>query len=408
MWTLAWRNVWRHRNRSLVSAGVVAVVVLITLIFFAFTQAAKTGMFQVLTDEAGHLRIIRAGARDAGDFGATLMRDAAGVEAVVKQELFDALVTQVLEAPALVSGETRSRGVRLVGVGQDDALRQRFEENYLAAGRMPDPGSWDEIALGAALARALRVELGDVVYAFAPGTEGWGASAYTVVGLLSFPQTAMEIQTAYLSLEGAQELAAPGAATRFEIHLSDVQGGAVQEAIEAAKARLVAALDEDLTVETWREAAPDLATILDIMDPMMMVFAFFIFVLAGLFVVNTIYLGLVERIREFGVIIAVGADRRRVMRMVFAESLALVLTGSAAGLAVSGALVAWMSKGVRFPGFEEVLAELGMPTVFYPALTPAQVAITMAFTIATALGAALWPAWVAGRLEPVEAMRHVA
>ena len=175
----------------------------------------------------------------------------------------------------------------------------------------------------------------------------------------------MEIQTAYLSLEGARELAAPGAATRFEIHLSDVQGGAVQEAIEAAKARLVAALDEDLTVETWREAAPDLATILDIMDPMMMVFAFFIFVLAGLFVVNTIYLGLVERIREFGVIIAVGADRRRVMRMVFAESLALVLTGSAAGLAVSGALVAWMSKGVRFPGFEEVLAELGMPTVFY-------------------------------------------
>ena len=61
MWTLAWRNVWRHRNRSLVSAGVVAVVVLITLIFFAFTQAAKTGMFQVLTDEAGHLQITRAG-----------------------------------------------------------------------------------------------------------------------------------------------------------------------------------------------------------------------------------------------------------------------------------------------------------------------------------------------------------
>ena len=151
-------------------------------------------------------------------------------------------------------------------------------------------------------------------------------------------------------MEGAQELAAPGAATRFEIHLPGDQGAAFEEAIQGAKARLVAALGPDVSVESWREAAPDLAAILDLMDPVMMVFAFFIFVLAGLLVVNTIYLSLVERIREFGVIIAVGADRRRVMRMVFAESLVLVLTGSVTGLIVAGSLVAWFSGGLHHAG----------------------------------------------------------
>ena len=69
---------------------------------------------------------------------------------------------------------------------------------------------------------------------------------------------------------------------------------------------MVAALGPDVSVESSADAAPDLAAILDLMDPVMMVFAFFIFVLsAGLSVVNTIYLSLVERIREFGVIIAV-------------------------------------------------------------------------------------------------------
>lgn len=408
MWTLAWRNVWRHRNRSLVTAGVVAVVVLLTLIFFAFVQAAKTGMLQVLTDETGHLRVISATAMDARDFDASLIRGAGAVEAAIARELPDALVAQALDVPALISGDTRSRGVRLAGLKQSDALRERFEERHVAAGRLPAPESLDEIALGAALARALRVELGDAVYVFAPGVEGWGASAYTLVGLLEFPQTAVEIQSAFLSLDGARELAAPGAATRFEVHLPAGRETASEAAIQSAKERLAAALGGDVSVEAWREAAPDLATILDIMDPVMIVFAFFIFVLAGLFVVNTIYLSLVERIREFGVIVAVGADRWRVMRMVIAESLVLVLTGGAAGLVVAGSLVAWLSRGFRIPGMDEVMAEVGMPTVLYPSLAPGQVAITISFAVGVALLAALWPAWTAGRLQPVEAMKHVA
>ena len=408
MWALAWRNVWRHKTRSLVAGGAVAVVVACTLVFFGFVEATKTGMFAVLTSDSGHLQVTSSRAEGAPDFDSRLIRDAAQVEAALLQELRDVQLRRVLEVPALISGETRARGALVVGMAHDDALGERFAREHLASGRLPAPGSWDEIALGKALARALQVELGDPVYVFAPGTEGWGAAAYTLVGLLDFPQTSYEIQVAYLSLEGAQVLAAPGAVTRLELHLSPGRGVPTDALIEETKARAAAVLGPDVRVQTWREAAPDTAAMLDMMNPGMTIFAFLIFVLAGLLVVNTIYLSLVERIREFGVIIALGADRWRVMRMVFAESLVLVLAGTAAGLLVGGALIAGWADGFRMPGLDEVLAEFGLPVVLYPSVTPVQVAVTIVYAVFTAFAAALWPAWVAGRLQPVEAMRHVA
>lgn len=408
MWALAWRNVWRHKTRSLVACGAVAAAVAFTLVFFGFVEATKTGMFEVLTSDSGHLQITSSRAEGAPDFDSRLIRHAAQVEAALLQELRDVQLRRVLEVPALISGETRARGALVVGMAHDDALGERFARKHVAAGRLPAPGSWDEIALGEALARALQVELGDPIYVFAPGTEGWGAAAYTLVGLLDFPQTSYEIQVAYLSLEGAQLLAAPGAVTRLEVHLSPSRGVPTDTLIEETKARAAAVLGPDVRVQTWREAAPDMAAMLDMMDPGMTIFACLIFVLAGLLVVNTIYLSLVERTREFGVMIALGADRWRVMRMVLAESLVLVLAGTAAGLLVGGALIAGWADGFRMPGLDEVLAEFGLPVVLYPSVTPVQVAVTIAYAVFTALAAALWPAWVAGRLQPVEAMRHVA
>ncbi|OUN01710.1 MAG: hypothetical protein BAA04_12700 [Firmicutes bacterium ZCTH02-B6] len=408
MWGLAWRNVWRHKTRSFVAGGAVAVAVVFTLVFFGFVTATMNGMVEVLTSESGHLQITHAQAKEAQDFDARLIRNAAEVEMALLKELRGVRLRRLLEVPALISGETRARGAMVVGMEQDEALGERFAREYVAAGRLPAPGSWDEIALGQALAKALQVELGDPVYVFAPGTDGWGAAAYTLVGLLDFPQTSHEIQAAYLSLEGAQELAAPGAVTRLQVHLAAERGAPTDALVEETKARATALLGEEVLVETWREASPDTAALLDMMDPVMTVFSFFIFVLAGLMVVNTIYLSLVERIREFGVILAVGADRWRVMRMVVAESLTLVLAGTAVGLLAGGLLIASWADGFRMPGFDEVMAEYGLPLVLYPSVTPVQVAVTVTFAIFTALAAALWPAWVAGRLQPVEAMRHAA
>lgn len=409
MWVLAWRNLWRQRNRSLVTLGVVALVVTTTLLFFALGEAFKNGMFQVLTDEAGHLAVTSASARQAREFDALLIRDAAQVEQIVRDEVGEGGLAVLLEIPALASSGNRSRGVQVVGMRQSEELRRRFNEEYLTEGRLPAPGSFDEIVLGRALARALRVEPGDVVYLFAPGTEGIGAAAYTLVGLLDFTVSSLEARVAYVSLEAAQELAAPGAATRFQVHLPGLRRLSDEGQVLQVRDRLAARVGAEVRVEGWREADPSVANLLDVIDPMMLVMNLLGFILAGLLVVNTVYLSLVERIREFGVIIAVGADRWKVMRMVIAESLVLVGAGSALGGGVGLAVIARLARGFSFPlGLAETYAEFGIPTVMYAGLSLEQFLVTVALAVGTALAAALWPAWLAGRLQPVEAMRYVA
>lgn len=408
MFSLAWRNIWRNRRRCLLTASSVVMVASLTLVLFGCSAALKNGMFQNLTEDTGHLVVQVESWRDVRAFDQLLIDEATQLQDLIEEISPAAELAALLEVPTLLSGKMRSRGIRLIGIAQPAALEGVFKAKYLAAGQLIQPHSLDEVILGTGLARALRVGLGDTVYAYAPGTEGYGAVALTVVGLLDLPATAFAARTAYVSLSAAQELAAPDAVTRFELHLPELKRLADENEITGLQKKLSSQLPEELVVESWRQVNPDLATILDLLEPMLLFYAFIFFGMAGLLVVNTVYLSLVERIREFGVIISLGAGRWKVMRLVLLETGLLVLGGSlvGGGLGVLGVLR--MSQGFTMPlGLAEIYAEFGLPTMLYASLSTGQVLSTLLFAITTAVLAALWPAWVAGRLEPVEAMKFV-
>ncbi|MBB6029076.1 ABC transporter permease [Oceanithermus desulfurans] len=409
MWTLAWKNVWRGRGRSLVTAGAVAAVVAMMLVMYGFSGATLNGMFQNLTRTTGHLVLRVKNADEVREFDLGLVRGVPELKSAIVQALPEADVEAVLEVPALLAGASRSRGVVLMGLEPDGHLMKELVDKYRVRGAPPTDGAEWTAALGLALARALQVDVGDPVYAFAPGTDGLGAAAFTVSAVLDLPESTMEARTAVLTLRAAQELAAPDAASRIVVFLPGLKSLEQSGVLEAARRRLQPLVPPGYEVLTWREAQPALAAILDMIKPMMLIYAVLFFVLAGLLVVNTVYLGLVERIREFGVIIALGADRWRIMRLVVLESLLLVTSGAVFG-GVLGGLAVWrLAQGFSLPGnLAQQYAEFGLPVVMYASITPGQVVQVFAFAVLTAIASALWPAWLAGRLEPVEAMRHVA
>ena len=390
----------------------VAGVVLMTVVYFGMVGSMENGIYARVTQNVGHLQVHVDGYRDEREFSDLLVRSAGEVQETIGTVAgADIEVLSALEVPGLLEGDGRSRGVLLLGTEQPAESRERFARRNLSEGELPTDGDLEGIALGENLAKALKVGIGDTVYMYAPGTEGYGAAAYTVTGLLSLGDPAFEARTGYISLAAAQELAAPDAVGRFELLLPNYTQLADDENLPAVRDRIQAELGSDLLVETWREVDPSLATYLDIITPSTAIFTGIFFILAGLLVMNTVYLSLIERVREFGVIMAVGASKRKVMGMVVSESMLLCFTGALIGAIIGLAIVAMMSRGFTLPFPPEQLElyeSLGIPRVLYGSISPLQIFITIGYTFAIGILASLLPAFTAARLEPVEAMRFTA
>ena len=400
------------------TAGAVAGVVLLTIVYFGLVGSLENGIYNRLTGNVGHFQVHVPNYRDIREFSDLLIRDAGQVQEKIgtlasngNGEVGVIEVVSALEVPGLLEGDGRSRGVILLGFEQPTSNRERFENRNLAAGQLPSDGDLESIALGKNLADALKVDINDTVFIYAPGTEGYGAAAYNVVGLLDLGDPAFEARTGYLSLAAAQELAAPDAVGRFELHLPSVTRLSDDADLPALRDSLQASLGNELLVETWREVDPSLASYLDLIGPSTAIFTGIFFILAGLLVMNTIYLSLIERVREFGVIMAVGANKRRIMGMVLSESLLLSFSGAAVGAMIGLILVGFLSQGFTLPMPEsqlEFYESIGFPRVLYASVSAFQIIITIVYTFAIGVLAALLPAITAARLEIVEAMRFTA
>ncbi len=408
MLNLAWRNIWRQRRRSVTTAAAVALVVLISILFYSMGGALTNSFYQDVTQRAGHLQVHVAGYRDLVDVRDRLMRPAGALQSTIERSAPGGVVFGVLQIPALMGSEARSRGIAVLGENRPATLGRGGSGRTLSAGHLPAPGDLTDVALGTGLADALHVGIGDEVSLYAPATEGTGAGLYRVVGLVHLDDPTSEASTAYLSLAAAQELAAPDAVERFEVHYPSLHDMRSEDVVGKAADRLRAALGPAYAVETWRQLDPTLLGLVKMMNPILYGMSLFFYVLAGLLVMNTVYLSLIERVREFGLVIALGAEGRQVVRMILSESILLCLTGAAVGLAAGLGAVAALAPGFTLPGFEGLYQALGISPVLYPSVTAGQVTFALLFAVATAIVAALWPALLATRIEPVEAMRHTA
>jgi ABC-type antimicrobial peptide transport system permease subunit len=232
-----------------------------------------------------------------------------------------------------------------------------------------------------------------------------------VVGVFMAPDPAMGRGIVQTDLALAQTLARrPGAVTSIVAMVDGVTGPWDAVKIDRVVADLRARLPKSYKVLDYRELAPELRTFETLERPFHILAMSIFFILGGLVVLNTLFLSVVERTHELGVILALGAARRRVMQMVMTEAFLLALVGAAAGLTAGGGLIAWAqaSGGLRLPGaYDEMVRLMGMEAVLQLRVSFAEVAASGLAMIGVALLAAWLPARRAASLEPVEAMRHV-
>lgn len=382
---------------AIVALGTWAIVVL-----WGITE----GFYKTMIDaqvrlDTGDLQIHRAGYLEDPDLAKALSEDEIKELQVVLQTQREVKAFSVrLVFEGLLKSPYGATGVEVRGVEpsretQVTAIAQEIAEGRFLSGT-------GEIVLGRVLARDLDVRLGERVVLETQGLKKPASQAFRVVGIVATGLPKLDRAVAWITLEDAQALAGLQGATGIAIAL---RPGSSSERVAHALQR---ALPEGVRASTLLEINPLLANLIKIsfieMTPTMLILA----LLAGFGVANTVMFTVLERTREFGVLIALGLKPRRLARMVLLESVLASGLGFGAGALVGCAINAYLARyGFDLGFYADAFPDLGMPRVIYAATSGWYWLYGLVIVVFTALAAAWYPARRAAKLEPTEAMRHV-
>jgi len=407
----ALRHLMRHRGRTLLTLLAVLIPVYTLVFMFGFAAANLRDMFETATRlESGHFQV-RAIAEHETSSTLPLFDDTSDVLRVLDSTEGVEWRTVRLDIPALASVGGHSETILVQGVEPDTVARITPIETLIVEGEYLNSTSGGAV-LGKQLAGLLDVGIGgEIVLLGAHPDAAMGVIKVPVVGIYEAPDASMERGLIQIDLTSARALVRrPTAATAIVCMVDGVVGpwdaSGIDVVADAVRGRLPAGFE----VVDWRGLAPMVVTYMNILRPVLFVFAGTFFILGALVVVNTLYLSVMERTRELGLILALGASRGRVMRMILTEAGIIASAGAVYG-ALLGVVLMWIVEafgGIPLPGrFADMFRSMGLSATIHLSARASDVLISAAVMAAVALVAAVIPAWRAARFEPVEAMRYV-
>ena len=408
---LAARNLRKNLRRTLITGTAIAG----GLALLIWTGNLQEGSYDSLirrgvSTMAGHV-VVQAEGYQAEQDMLMLVDDAEATQSEVRSALAELAPDARLASRMLVQGLLQSTrntsGVALVGIDpKAEAAVSDWHDKLVEGGEWLVEGDTKGVLLGEKLAESLEVELGDKVVLMAQGEDEVVNRLFRVRGLIRTGVADIDGFMALSTLGAAQAaLEQPGAATMVTIHLDDPkQVPAVREAV----ARTLG--ERKVEVLPWQEALPEMYqfTLLDRQSAQAMFFIIGVIVAMG--VLNTVLMSVMERVREFGVMMALGTRPGQVALVIIYEGLLLGFVATAAGLGLGMlATIPGMVWGIDFAalmGGTVDVAGVTMDAIVYPKWNwPGTIGACITAWLMTVLST-LWPAWHASRLEPVQAMRQ--
>ena len=404
---LAWRNVWRHRRRTLII--VLAMAFGLALMMFydglvgGFNQAIYGNAIKVL---GGNIQVHAAGYRSAANQDPLLpLPDG---PAVVKAALADPQVqaaTLRINTGGLVSNREGAFAVEITGIQPEQEQSVNLAAQHVIAGRYLTADDADVVFIGKGLADAMDVNVGDRITLVGRSThQQMRQRTMTVVGIFDLGMPDIEKSRVYISLNEAQIL--------YDMTLHSSTEVAIVLKQLGQEPSVIAALKPDLPgyeIESWETNFPELQSALGTKGGVMNIFSVVILGIAGIGILNLLLMAVYERTREIGLLGALGLRPRQISLLFILEGTMIGLVGVAVGI-VLGLIINGVLKqvGLDYSAFSGVTSYMalaggriypqwGIDKLLWRALTVA---------IISAL-AALIPAREAAQREPAESLHYV-
>lgn len=399
--SLAWKNIWRNKKRSLI------IIAAITFGLWGgiFSSAIMVGMMESMVETAisrdlSHIQIHKQDYdkdKDVRNFipqGISILRnvqDEDGVEAAAGRTKIN----------GLVASPSSSYGTTIIGIIPQESNRVTDIHTKLISGSYFESNKRNPILIGKKLADRLNVKMNSKVVLSFQDLQGEIAYiACRIVGIFKTNSSAFDEMNVYLKQEDIFRILD----SQPIIHEIAIRSQVVDN-INVVRDNLRRDYS-NLQIESWDEMAPELAYVSDTTGIYMYIFVGIILFALLFGITNTMLMSVVDRIRELGVLIAIGMKKGKIFIMIVLESIFLSLTGGFCGIVIGGISTGYYgSVGIDLTIISGSLESFGATSILYPFLpTVMYVTLTIMIVIAANIAAVL-PAWKATHLVPSEAIR---
>lgn len=403
LFRLAWRNLWRNKRRTAIMLGAIGLGVWAMVFLTALTRGMVDDMIEDgIAALPGHVQAHHPDYRDDPSVSSLLPTPASSIDEALAASSLERWATRV-RVPAMVASERETRGVQLIGM---DPAREReliFLDYDAVEGRFLDGPEDEGIVLGRKLAETLETGLGKRVVVMSQNPDNDIADrGFRVVGLFEAELEAYEEAYAFTGRTTLQNLLGIGD------RVSEVVvGGDDYRDVDAEYAELAGLMGDGVEVKRWMDLDSYLGTMLDVMDGFLLVWVVVIFLALSFGLVNTLVMAVFERVREIGLMLALGMKPVSVLGQIVIESMLLLAIGLALGNGLAWLTIRPLESGIDLSIVGEGMEMYGAASTLYPKLTAHDMLLANGVVLVLGFLASLSPAWRASRYDPVEAITRV-
>jgi ABC-type lipoprotein release transport system permease subunit len=398
---IAWRNIWRSPNRSLVIIGSIGLGLWAALFLTAFYNGAVQQRIRSAIDtELAHIQLHHPAFREDYDLQFKLP-DAGRMLDSIRQWPGVQAATGRIILQGMASSASGSTGVNIQGVmpGHEITVSRLF--TFVREGRYLQDSGKHEILVGRKLMQKLKLQPGSkMVLTFNDASGNIASGAFRIAGVFETVNAPYDASQVFIHIREAADLSGLGTdMNQVAILLND--DGQVD-----AMTRELARRWPQTSVQSWKEISPEMQLLVVSFDRMILVYMGIIILALTFGIVNTMMMSVLERTREIGMLLSLGMNKARIFVMITLETLLLVLAGCPGGiLAALLTIMGTRKSGINLAIFSETFSSFGYSTLIYPSLAARQFFIMMALVIFAALISALFPARRALSLKPADAVR---
>jgi len=400
--SISWRNVWRNKLRSSVIIIATTLGICAGLFSAAFYQGmADQRIEKAIKSELSHIQIHKPEFRNSNEIK-DFIPNADQLNREISQIPGIAGVSNRIVIFSMVASAETGSGVKIVGINPEQEKLATNLSEKVKEGNYFEEKRKNQVLIGQKLAEKLKVKLNSkVVITLLDIDNNITYGAFRVVGIFNTVNNAFDESNIFVRYNDLAKLINLPAGVCHEVAILLDNNDQV-DAIRSEVVQRAAGLE----VMSWLDLSPEMSYLSEAMDIMIYIFIFII-LLALLFgIINTMLMVVLERVKEIGMLMAVGMNKGRIFMMILLETVFLSITGGIIGV-ISGTLISnyFETRPINLAAWADAYTDLGYDPFVYTSLSVSVIINVTLLVLFTGFVASLYPAYKALQNDPSEALR---